>query len=139
MQRPMWECLRGTKREWRDCCFYVFVELWLHGNTLDASLQLDGTTLFRTVKKAAISGKTRGEGLCIYINNDWCVNTTIVTNHCSPLAEFLVDKCHPFYLPREFTKVIVVAVYVAPGANISAKADAPEALGELRLWIFKTR
>ena len=33
--------------------------------------------------------------------------------------EYLMVKCRPFYLPREFTAVIVTAVYIPPDANAS--------------------
>lgn len=37
--------------------------------------------------------------------------------YCSPDVEFLTIKCRPFYLPREFTTVVLTAVYIAPTAN----------------------
>ncbi len=41
------------------------------------------------------------------------------------LVEFMVVKCRPFYLPREFTAIVIVAVYIPPCAN------AKDALREL--------
>lgn len=39
------------------------------------------------------------------------------------MVEFLVVKCRPFYLLREFTIVFVVAVYIPhPSANANANA-----------------
>ncbi len=29
----------------------------------------------------------------------------------------MVVKCRPFYLPREFTAIVIVAVYIPPCAN----------------------
>lgn len=34
--------------------------------------------------------------------------------------EFLIVSCRPFYLPLEFTSVIVVSVYIAPSSNANA-------------------
>jgi hypothetical protein len=34
--------------------------------------------------------------------------------------EYLTVKCRPIYLPREFTAVMVTAVYIPPDANASA-------------------
>lgn len=73
--------------------------------------------------------RAKAGGLCIYINKDWCVNAMVAAKRCSQLAEFLIVKCQPFYLPREFSNVIVAVVYIAPSAN--ANANANEALGEL--------
>ncbi len=47
------------------------------------------------------------------------------SKHCSPLVEFMFVKCRPFYLPREFTAIVIVAVYIPPCAN------AKDALCEL--------
>ena len=40
----------------------------------------------------------------------------------------MVLKCRPFYLPREFTAILVVAVYLPPDPSSEGKE---EALGEL--------
>ena len=112
--------MRGSLKVWRDCCLFIFTESWLHENIPDEAVQLEGTTLFRADRDAASSGKSRGGGLCIYINKDWCVNAASVAQHCSELVEFSIVICRPFYLPREFTSVIVVAVYIAPCANANA-------------------
>lgn len=63
------------------------------------------------------SGKSKGGGLCIYINNDWCTNHTTVESYCSPDLEYLLLKFRPFYLPRKFTVVIIMAIYIPPQAN----------------------
>ena len=65
--------------------------------------------------------------MCIYISKDWSANVTLVSKHCSQLVEFLIVKCWPFYLPRDFTIVTVAAVYIAP----SVYAKANKALGGL--------
>ncbi|XP_062919386.1 uncharacterized protein LOC134354363 [Mobula hypostoma] len=121
--------LRETHKEFKDCCVYVLTESWLHDNIPDVAIQLEGMTLFRADREAVSSGKSQGGGLCIYINIDWCVNATVAAKHCSLLAEFLIVKCRPFYLPREFTIMLVAAVYIARSAN--AKANGNEALGGL--------
>ncbi len=52
-------------------------------------------------------------------------NAAVVSKHCSPLVEFMFVKCRPFYLPREFTAIVIGAVYIPPCAN------ANDALREL--------
>ncbi|KAI2650776.1 hypothetical protein H4Q32_000841 [Labeo rohita] len=52
-------------------------------------------------------------------------NKHSITKHCSSLVEFMLVKCRPFYLPREFTAIVIVAVYIPPCAN------AKDALREL--------
>lgn len=38
------------------------------------------------------------------------------------LVEALAVRCRPFYIPREFTVVIIVAVYIPPSTSTNAKA-----------------
>lgn len=55
--------------------------------------------------------------MCVYINNKWCNNAVLVSKYCSLLIEFIIVKGRPFYLPREFTVIVIVAVYTPPCAN----------------------
>ncbi|KAL0153065.1 hypothetical protein M9458_051664 [Cirrhinus mrigala] len=86
---------------------------------------MHGLTCYRADRDTAPSGKTRGGGLCVYNNKGWCNNAVVVTKHCSSLVEFMFVKCRPFYLPREFTAIVIVAVYVPSCTN------AKDALREL--------
>ncbi|KAI4893114.1 hypothetical protein NFI96_020621 [Prochilodus magdalenae] len=47
----------------------------------------------------------------------WYTNCVVVNALCSEATEQLTVKCRPHYLPREFTAVFVIAVYIAPDAN----------------------
>ncbi|XP_051717819.1 uncharacterized protein LOC127495187 isoform X2 [Ctenopharyngodon idella] len=42
---------------------------------------------------------------------------------CSPDLEYLMLRCRPFYLPREYTVVIVMAVYIPPQANVKVALE----------------
>ncbi len=116
---------RTTQRETRECCVFVFTETWLNNNIPDSAIQLHGLTCYRADRDTALSGKTRGGGLCVYINKEWFNNAVSVSKHCSSLVEFIIVKCRPFYLPREFTAIVIVAVYIPPCAS------AKDALCEL--------
>lgn len=94
----------------------IFVETWLDNTTPYAAIELAGRTAFRA-DRTADSGKKTGGGLCIYINNSWCTSTAVVDKLCSPDLEFMLLKCRPFHLPREFTAVCICAVYIPPDAN----------------------
>jgi hypothetical protein len=50
---------------------------------------------------------------------------------CSPDLEYLTIKCRPYFLPREFSLVVVTAVYIPPQANTMT------ALKELHCTLFK--
>uniref|UniRef100_A0A1A8ATP4 Reverse transcriptase domain-containing protein n=1 Tax=Nothobranchius furzeri TaxID=105023 RepID=A0A1A8ATP4_NOTFU len=116
---------QATQREARDCCVYIFTETWLSDRVPDAAIQLDGMASFRADRNVALCGKTRGGGLCVYVNEKWCKNALLASRYCSLLVEFVTVRCRPFYLPREFTTVFIIGVYIPPGANTK------EALGEL--------
>ncbi len=53
----------------------------------------------------------------MYIKKEWCNNAAVLSKHCSSLVEFMVVKCRPFYLPREFRSIVIVAVYIPPCAK----------------------
>ncbi len=65
--------------------------------------------------------KTKGGGVCFFINKKWCDprNISILSRSCSPHLEHLSIICRPFYLPREFTSILVSAVYIPPQADTS--------------------
>ncbi|KAI4896487.1 hypothetical protein NFI96_008190 [Prochilodus magdalenae] len=96
----------------------------------DSAIMLQGLTAHRA-DRAAASLKTKGGGLCVFVNDRWCTRSTVVEHGCSPDVEFMVVRCRPYYLPREFTVVIVVAVYIPP------QSDAKLALTTLANAISK--
>ncbi len=63
------------------------------------------------------SGKTKGGGVCILVNKCWCMDVQTISTGCSPDLEHLMIKCRPFYLPWEFTAVIVTTVYIPSHAS----------------------
>ncbi len=46
-----------------------------------------------------LTGKSRGEGVCFYINNLWCDERNIhsIKSFCSPYLEFHTLLCRPFW------------------------------------------
>ncbi len=83
----------STQHETRDCCVFVFTETWLNDNIPDSAIQLHGLSCCRADRDSSLSGKTRGGGLCVYINKEWCNNAAVLSKHCSSLVEFMVVKC----------------------------------------------
>ncbi len=71
--------------------------------------------------RSAEAGKNKGGGVCFFINKKWCDprNISILSRSCSPHLEHLSIICRPFYLPREFTSILVSAVYIPPQADTS--------------------
>nr|XP_049594868.1 uncharacterized protein LOC125979983 [Syngnathus scovelli] len=94
----------------------------------EPDVHLERLACYRADRAIVRGGKSRGGGICVYIREEWCRDSVVVCKHCSPLVEFVIIKCRPFYLPREFTAILLVAVYIPP-SNI--EGDRIAALGEL--------
>uniref|UniRef100_A0A8C1LL36 Reverse transcriptase domain-containing protein n=1 Tax=Cyprinus carpio TaxID=7962 RepID=A0A8C1LL36_CYPCA len=116
--------LRSTQRTVRVCCVFVFTETWLSDSVPDCAIQLDQLTCYRADRARVAGGKTRGGELCVYINDAWCRDAVVICKHCSPLVEFMIIKCRPFYLPREYTAILLVSVYIPPNNNNCNRNDA---------------
>ncbi len=50
------------------------------------------------------------------INRKWCDprNISILSRSCSPHLEHLSIICRPFYLPQEFSSIVITSVYIPP-------------------------
>ncbi len=83
----------------------------------DSAIELTGFSMHCSDRMKELTGKSRG--ICFYINNSWCDerNTHSIKSFCSPDLEFHMLLCRPFWLPREFTAIIISAVYITPQAN----------------------
>lgn len=96
----------------------IITETWLNQNISDAAIELAGCSVYR-VDWTKDSGRSRGGGLCIYVNNKWCTAADMVDKHCCPDLEFLTVRCRPFFLPREFMAITIMAVYIPPQAKLA--------------------
>ncbi len=69
--------------------------------------------------RTAEASKTKGGEVCFMINKKWFDprNISILSRSCSPHLENLSIICRPFYLPREFSLILVTAVYIPPQAD----------------------
>jgi hypothetical protein len=83
----------------------------------------------------ATSGKKRGGGVCLFVKKSWCAMSRIkeFSRYCSPEVEYLMISCQPHYLPREFSSVLLVAVYLPP----QSEAGTMTALNQLYKAISK--
>ncbi|KAK5862920.1 hypothetical protein PBY51_018268 [Eleginops maclovinus] len=120
--------LTNTQWEYRESSLMCFTETWLHSHVLDNSTALPGFTSVRADRDATLSGKKKGGGIALYVNERWCNpgHVTVKERFCSPDIELLAVVLRPFYLPREFHYAIVVVVVV----NIPPSADA-EVAGDI--------
>ncbi len=107
------------QRDIRDCNIFCLTETWLTPS-VPAVTPSDNFSVLRK-DRTAEAGKTKGGGVCFMINKKWCDprNISILSCSCSPHLEHLSIICHPFYLPREFSSIVVTAVYIPPQADTS--------------------
>ena len=64
-----------------------------------------------------VTGKKRGGGVCMYINEAWCPrgNVTVIKHLNTCDVDLLSLSLRPRYLPREFGQVFVTCVYIPLG------------------------
>ena len=116
----------------------AFCETWLDSTRPDDDIILDGFTVYHS-DRTKESGKTRGGGLCIYINNRWFSKVKLHTTLCSPNLELLTLSVRPFYLPREFSNIVLRCVYVPPSADALAAADTIACYMQSMLMVKKEK
>ncbi|KAI3352143.1 hypothetical protein L3Q82_020948 [Scortum barcoo] len=80
----------------------------------DSAIVPEGALHFTDRNGQVHSGKSKGGGVCFMVNIKWCSDVEIISTGCSPDLEHLMIRCRPYYLPREFTSVVMTAVYVPP-------------------------
>ncbi|KAM9808829.1 uncharacterized protein ACBT44_012331 isoform 2-T3 [Syngnathus typhle] len=109
-----------------------FVETWLSERIPHHAVELAGFRLMRADRSTELSGKSKGGGLCFYINERWCTDVTVLKEFCSPLLETLFINCRPFYSPRELSSIVMAAVYIPPHARASEATQMLADQGEPR-------
>ncbi|KAK1799610.1 hypothetical protein P4O66_000381 [Electrophorus voltai] len=123
------------QRDIQDCNLLCFTESWLNPAVPNHAIQPAEFFSVHRMDRTADSGKLRGGGVCVMVNNSWCNNANVVTlaRSCSPNLELLALKLRPFYLPQEFTSVIINTVYIPPQANMdTALCELHEALTQFQ-------
>ncbi len=103
----------------RDCNIICLSETWLTPSVPDTAVTPSDNFSVLRMDRTAEAGKSKGGGVCFMINKNWCDprNISSLSRSCSPHLEHLSIICRPFYLPREFSSIIVTAVYIPPQAD----------------------
>ncbi|KAK7945276.1 hypothetical protein WMY93_001004 [Mugilogobius chulae] len=116
--------LTRYQREYRDTSLMLFTETWLTTHIPDSAIAMDNFHLLRA-DRTAESGKKKGGGLAVFVNEKWCKpgHCVVKEQRCNKDIELLAVSVRPYYLPREFTHVIVIAVYVPPSANAETACE----------------
>ncbi len=87
-------------------------------NVPDSAIEITGV-LRASLRQKELTGKSRGGGVCFFINNSWCDERNLhsIKSFCSPDLEFHMFLCRPLWLPREFTSIIITDVCIPPQVN----------------------
>ncbi|KAK0141137.1 hypothetical protein N1851_021878 [Merluccius polli] len=91
------------KREVKDTCLLAFTKTWLGDTDQNSDLILTGFGSSICMDRSReITGKSRGGGVCFYVNQAYCNTVVIREKICTTDMELLSISLRPFYLPREF-------------------------------------
>ena len=107
-------CVRFLS-DYREASLICLSETWLHGKDTDPTVP--GFSVVRFDRSKEITKKSKGGGVCMYVNKRWCSSIIVREEHCCQDLELLSVALRPFYLPREFQRVFVTVVYIHPRAN----------------------
>ncbi|TWW68204.1 hypothetical protein D4764_19G0000020 [Takifugu flavidus] len=119
------EALTRTPREYREASIMCFTETWLHGLIPDSNVTIAGFTTVRADRDTTAAGKKKGGGLAVFVSNRWCNPEHIHVKErvCNPDVELIAIGLRPYYLPREFTNVIAITVYIPPTGKADSACD----------------
>ncbi len=79
------------QRETRDYCVICLTETWMSAMVPDSAIELMGFSVHRSDRTKELTGKSRGGGVCFYINNLWCDERNLhsIKSFCSPIWNFI--------------------------------------------------
>ncbi|TWW73670.1 hypothetical protein D4764_15G0010660 [Takifugu flavidus] len=91
----------------------------------DSNVTIAGFTTVRADRDTTAAGKKKGGGLAVFVSNRWCSPEHIHVKErvCSPDVELIAIGLRPYYLPREFTNVIAITVYIPPTGKADSACD----------------
>ena len=127
--------------EFRSASLMCLTETWLSENVDDSHVNIEGFSIFRA-DRTSDSGKLLGGGLRVFVNEQWCHPNNISIKHksSSKNAEIIIIGLPPYYIPREFSHVILTTSYGPNNtdankaalqiseASINCESSAPDAL-----------
>jgi len=114
-----------TLTEYRKSDIMCFVETWLNDKISDNLLEMEGFTLIRFDRNNSSNKKTGG-GIIVYVNNKFCSNYNVITSVCTPEVEILLLNLRPYFLPREFTNIFFLAIYIPPQSSYDVAKEIIE-------------
>ncbi len=81
------------QQETRDCCIICLAETWMSAVVPDSAIKLTGFSVHRSDRMKELTGKSRGGGVCFFINNSWCDEIYTLLNPSAPLIWNFICFC----------------------------------------------
>jgi hypothetical protein len=99
-----------------------YIDYLLYWKATLNNIELAGFPMHRQDREAT-SGKTREGGVCLFVYNSWCTMSNIkeASRYCSPEVEYLMISYRPHCLPREFSSILFIAIYLPPQTDAGTK------------------
>ena len=100
--------------EYRECSLMIFTETWLHEDVPDSVVSINGFLTVRSDRDLKLCRKKSAGGLAVMVNSKWCNpgHVTVKERIWTPDIELMVVSMRPYYLPREYSHVLVFTVYI---------------------------
>ena len=95
---------------------FCFTETWLDPSIPDSAVKRLATHSSERIDHPICRTNRGVGGISFLVNQRWCSDADVLTS-CSPEPETLTVRCRPSYLPREFSSVVIIGVYIPPQAN----------------------
>lgn len=88
--------------DYHQSCLICLSETWLAETDPESAIDLEGFSVVRADCSAS-SGKSKGGGLCMFINNKYCSpsHVTVRNRLCTKDIELLAVNLRPYHLLRE--------------------------------------
>ena len=103
LQNKMEELCANAKyaNEFCSASLMCFTETWLSENVADSHVNIEGFSIF-CADRTNDSGKLKGGGLCVFVNEQWCHPNNIAIKHksCSQNAKMFIMGLCPYYIPQ---------------------------------------
>ena len=107
-------------RIYKETSAIILTETWITKTTTpDEAFELPGFSLIHADRDPVLTGKSKGGGVAVYINNRWCHpgHITIKEVICTENVELLAVGCRSYRQPREISLYLLLAVYIHPRAK----------------------
>ena len=92
-------CNIQTKRDYKDSSIFCFTETWLDATIPGSAVQPPGLTIYRSNRSRDETGKNRGRGVCILVNDRWATDVKILSKTCS--VDRNSHNCLSAFLPAQ--------------------------------------